>query len=305
MPSTEQRVTGMLVGLALGDALGRPVEGLTEAEITDKHGAIRSMIGEGVYRKPAGTVTDDTQMMRHVMKSLLAREGFYGSDVALRLVEWYESQPFDIGVTTTEALFRIADEDVSWWDAGEAVWKQMAEGQKAGNGSLVRTPPCAVWYSSRPDELAEVSRDQSRITHYDERCQWGCAALNLILSCFLQEDLSPNDALKYLDEAPDSITEAVAQGVEQTGAPKPTGYVVDTLHAGLYDGLNEPDPKSAMVTTVNRGGDADSHGAITGAVAGVRFGYEALPDEWLEDLTCRSDLVNDAKRLFRHAPGIR
>lgn len=305
MPDTEERVTGMLVGLAIGDAMGRPVEGLTQQEIVERHGTIDELIGGGVYRKPPGTVTDDTEMMQCVMKSLLAREGFYGSDVAMRLVDWYESNPFDIGVTTTEALYRIAEQDVSWWDAGEAVWDEMPEGQEAGNGSLVRCPPYSVWYSVRLDELVQASRDSSRITHYDERCQWGCAALNLVLACFLRSELSPEDALKHLEGAPESITEAVAQGVSRKGSVKPTGYVVDTLHAGLYDGLNERGPRSALIRTINRGGDADSAGAITGAVAGARFGYSALPDEWLDALSRRSQLVDDAKRLYRHAPGLR
>jgi ADP-ribosyl-[dinitrogen reductase] hydrolase len=99
------------------------------------------------------------------------------------------------------------------------------------------------------------------------------------------------------DAAPDELVaalEPVPDGIEP-GALSPTGYVVDTHQAATYHALTAADAEAAVVNAVNGGGDADTIGAVTGAIAGARFGASELPDRWLAEL----DGAGELRRLGR------
>jgi ADP-ribosyl-[dinitrogen reductase] hydrolase len=110
---------------------------------------------------------------------------FDPEDIAERFVDWYNSGPFDIGVMTGDALREI-DRGTPWDVAGQQVWEAKAEGSNVGNGSVMRCAPLAVAFADDTNELQQVSRDSSRITHADPRCTHGCAALNLTIAALLK-----------------------------------------------------------------------------------------------------------------------
>jgi ADP-ribosyl-[dinitrogen reductase] hydrolase len=279
---------GILLGLACGDALGRPLEFESAATIERKHGRVSEMLADGTHGKPSGTVTDDTDLAMCVGRSLAAKLGFDGEDIADRFVDWMESGPFDIGMMTRDAILAYRD-GASWETAGQQVWEKRAEGANAGNGSVMRCAPHAVaFFDDPPEVLADISRESSRITHADPRCTHGCALLNLTLAGFLRDDEMPLAAALDIvgDEAPGELVEAVERvpdGVDPEELES-TGYVVHTLQTALYDALTADSAEEAVVTAVNRGGDTDTVGAVTGALAGARFGLEGLPDRWLQEL---------------------
>jgi len=300
MPPFEDRAVGVLLGLACGDALGRPVEFESAGQITAEHGELMEMVGHGTWNQPAGTTTDDTAQARAIAESLLDQESFDPADIAARFVAWYESDPFDIGVMTMKALSRL-QAGAPWDEAGQAVWEASPEGSNAGNGSVMRAPPLAIPYAEAPEELVRVSRDSSRITHADPRCTYGAAVLNLTVAGLLRGDDAPlGDALERVEaDAPDELLAAlasVAAGEEFESLPT-TGYVVDTLQTALHDGLRADTAEGAIVTAVNRGGDTDTIGAVAGAVAGARFGAAALPDRWLDALESSADLRDTSQQL--------
>lgn len=101
------RVEGVLLGLACGDALGRPVEFRSPRAIEAEYGTLREMIGNGTHGKPAGTITDDTEQALCIARSLVERGEFAPDDIADRFVTWYNGGPFDIGIMTADALGRI------------------------------------------------------------------------------------------------------------------------------------------------------------------------------------------------------
>lgn len=298
------RAEGILLGLACGDALGRPVEFHTPAQIANKHGTLTEMIGHGTHNQPTGTVTDDTDMALCIARSLVERGEFDPENIARRFVEWYESGPFDIGLMTSDALRRIST-GKSWDEAGQDVWEESTEGSNAGNGSVMRCAPLAITYASHVDRLQRVSRDTSRITHADPRCTHGCALLNLTLAEFLEERTEPlATALDELDtDAPTELVEAAEPLTEpDTVSPETlanTGYVVDTLRTALYHALSANSAEAAIVAAVNEGGDADTIGAVAGAVAGARFGASALPARWTDALIVDDDLRRVARQLSR------
>lgn len=294
------RARGVLLGLACGDALGRPVEFATASDITAEYGRLTEMVGQGTWNQPAGTITDDTEQALCIARSLVNRGEFDPADIADRFVSWYQSEPFDIGVMTRRALSKL-ESGLAWDEAGQQVWETSPEGQNAGNGSVMRCPPLAIPYAHDQAQLVEVSRQSSQITHADPRCTNGCAILNLTVAGLLSDTASPlQDALETVEaSAPDELVAAltpIAQG-NTPDALETSGYVVHTLQTALHDGLQCDSPEAAIVTAVNRGGDTDTIGAVTGAVAGARFGASAIPDRWIEALADPAELRSVADQL--------
>ncbi|WP_338742310.1 ADP-ribosylglycohydrolase family protein [Haloplanus salilacus] len=298
------RARGVLLGLACGDALGRPVEFTSVSEISAEHGRLDEMVGHGTWNQPAGTITDDTEQALCIARSLVEYQTFDPTDVADRFVAWYDSGPFDIGRMTMRSLSRLKHGD-QWDEAGQHVWEQSREGQNAGNGSVMRCPPLVIPYVNDWDRLVEVSRQSSQITHADPRCTGGCAILNLTVAGLLDDADTPlQDALDYVGaDASDELVAALrplAHG-DSPSKLETSGYVVHSLQTALHDGLFADSAEEAIVTAVNRGGDTDTIGAITGAVAGARFGASQLPDRWLGAIDETDELETLAEQLVEVA----
>jgi ADP-ribosyl-[dinitrogen reductase] hydrolase len=258
------------------------------------------MVGHGTWNQPAGTITDDTEQALCIARSLVDQQGFEPANIAERFVAWYDSDPFDIGGMTARSLRQIK-RGSTWKDAGQRVWEDSPEGQNAGNGSVMRCPPLSIPYAADWDRLMDVSRQSSQITHADPRCTYGCAVLNLTLAgIFDGADAPLQDALEYVDEStPGELTAALAP-IADGASPEPletSGYVIHSLQTALHDGLVSESAEEAIVTAVNRGGDTDTIGAITGAVAGARFGASELPARWLSAIDETDELNSLAGRL--------
>lgn len=154
----------------------------------------------------------------------------------------------------------------------------------------MRCAPLALAYQDDPSTLVEVSKQSSIITHYDPRCVYGCAVLNLTLAGIIENaDFPLQTALDHVeDEAPTELIDALRPVCRSTDSQvdpetlESSGYVVDTLQTALYYGLSAKSAEEGIVTAVDRGGDADTIGAVTGAVVGARFGKAGLPDRWLQ-----------------------
>jgi ADP-ribosyl-[dinitrogen reductase] hydrolase len=284
----KDKAAGALLGLACGDALGRPVEFQSAESIEREHGQVTEMLGGGAHNKPPGTITDDTELALCIAYSLLDCEKFDPADVTQRFVAWYDSNPFDIGLMTADTLRRLKDGG-DWEHVRQEVWKSRPEGQNAGNGSIMRCAPYALAFANQPDRLREISRTSSSITHADPRCTYGCAVLNQTLAGLLTSEPDPLEtALERLDsDAPDELVTAL-RGVPAEIDPETlqsSGYVIHTLQTGLYHGLTARNPRDGIVSAVNMGRDTDTVGAVTGALVGARFGAEELPDRWGQALT--------------------
>ncbi|WP_435348525.1 ADP-ribosylglycohydrolase family protein [Haloarchaeobius sp. HRN-SO-5] len=298
---TTESARGCLLGLACGDALGRPVEFRSADAIAAEHGRLTDMGGDGTWGQPAGTITDDTEQALCIARSLVERGAFDPADVADRFVGWYDTGPFDIGTMTRKSL-QALKRGQAWDEAGQQVWRESAEGSNAGNGSVMRCPPLALAYPTDLETLVQVSRQSSTITHADPRCTHGCAVLNLTIAGFLRDESDPlSTALaRVRSDAPDELVTALDPLArrEDVGSLSTSGYVVHSLQTALHDALSADSAEEAIVTAVNRGGDADTIGAIAGAVAGARFGVDDLPDRWLSAIDERRELEELATQLL-------
>ncbi|PLX43239.1 MAG: ADP-ribosyl-[dinitrogen reductase] hydrolase [Deltaproteobacteria bacterium] len=280
------RARGCLLGAALGDALGATVEFMSRSEIKARYGVHKKIIGGGwLYLKP-GYVTDDTQMSICVARSLLKCGGFDAVDMADTFVEWMRTGPVDIGSTVAQGLRRyIAKGSVA---AKECQWH-------GGNGALMRVAPIAIAALGCPDSLEGWAVGQAHITHNHPLSDAVCVAV----SRMIQSALSEKPLLDLLEIA----HELVREHPEFTFRPydgKAGGFVGETFATAFSSFYNTDNFEDCLVECVNKGGDADTTGAVAGMVAGAWYGARGLPKKWLNKLerNTKKELIGLAEALL-------
>ena len=297
---TIDRFRGCLVGLAVGDALGAPVEGLPAAEISERYGWLDQLVGGGWLGLRPGEWTDDTAMMLCIARSIVARGGFDPGDVAARFLAWFQEGPRGIGRTTWLALDALKG-GATWREAGK--WAHyVLGGLSAGNGSIMRCAPVALLSCRDQARLIAQSIESSLITHWDPQACWGAAALNLAIARLLLGEEGPLiEAVRPLVEEP-RVAAALAQVPAMTMADiEPSAYCLDTLKAALWCFLTSSSFEGAVTAAVNLGGDADTTGAVCGALAGAAYGLGAIPQRWQAPLVARDEMVALADDIYRLA----
>lgn len=295
--SLSDRYAGCLIGLACGDALGGPVEFQSRAQVAARFPAgVREMVGGGWLDLAPGEVTDDTEMTLAIARACTP-DGIDIDRVAANFVAWFRSKPKDIGTTTSAALTAIAN-GASWQEAGEAVYRANPGG--AANGALMRCAPVALRFRNDPERLVRASLDTARITHAAPRASWATVSLNQALVHLLnggdragvlaaaRSGIDESQTVAALDTIPALTWETLASG----------GYVLATLTAALWCLLNRDSAEAAIVAAVSLGGDADTTGAVTGALAGACWGLDALPERWRDIVQHRDELIDLAGRLL-------
>jgi ADP-ribosyl-[dinitrogen reductase] hydrolase len=297
LDALRDRYRGVLLASAAGDALGATVEFLSPADIRSRYGVLRDIVGGGWLRLPAGEVTDDTQMARCIARSIVETGGFNPADIAARFVEWYRSNPPDIGNTTRHAL-RLLGESVGWDEAGERTHLAL-QPKDASNGSLMRTSPVALLTRGDPAANAACSRDASRITHANPRCQDACVAFDAALAAVLDDPAADILSIARAAASDADVAQALANVPERGVVPGDAGgSVLSTLQCAFWANLTHDTLEDAVVAAVNLGQDADTTGAVAGALAGARWGVAAIPDRWLAVLRGGDELIALADGLL-------
>lgn len=268
------RLRGVAVGAAVGDALGMPLE-FGPAIPADR--LVRTM---QAGRLPAGAFTDDTEMALALADSLLERRPLDADNLAQHLVAWYHAGPPDIGNQTRAVLGRIA-RGATWRAAVEAV--QRAAPGSAGNGSVMRCWPVALAHWDDLDRLLADSWLQSQVTHAHPDCVAGCAFVNAAIY-HLVHGVPANEAVaQALDDArtPAGLRRVIeAAPAKSRGELPNTGWVRHTLESAVWGLLTTDSFEEAVVQVVNLGDDADTAGAVVGALAGAAYGLGAVPTAW-------------------------
>lgn len=289
---------GVLVGLAVGDALGGPLE---FQPARDPDNFVTEMIGGGWQRLAPGEWTDDTQMSLCVVESLLTKKVFDPDDIARRFVTWMKSGPKDIGMHTQRVLNAISKGD-PWEQASRDALELNPE--NAPNGSVMRCAPLALFFYRHPEYAAELSPVLSRITHAHSDCEWACVCVNVTLANLLlgkNKQDAVQEAYLACDRASQELRDRIGRAMEPHSETSPSGWVLDTLEVALWAFLNTSSFEDALLVSVNRGNDADTVGAVTGALAGARYGFSSIPARWLEPLKERTFLLDYADRLYELA----
>ncbi len=276
--SQVDRIRGCAVGAAVGDAMGMPLE---FGPRTPPHALVREM---QAGRLPAGAFTDDTEMALALAESLLAHQPLNPADLAQRFVAWYRSNPPDIGIHTSSVLARI-DQGKKWQQAVETV--QSVKPDSAGNGSVMRCWPVALACHNNLDLLLTDSRLQSRVTHPHQDCQTGSAVVNTVIYYLLQGRAPEEAVAKALDvaEVSAALREVIEAAVHKSRADLVnTGWVRHTLESAFWGLLSTSSFEEAVVAVVNLGNDADTAGAVVGAMAGATYGLSGIPQRWRDQV---------------------
>ncbi|MCI0589027.1 MAG: ADP-ribosylglycohydrolase family protein [Planctomycetes bacterium] len=295
-----EKFEGCLLGLAVGDALGGPLEFLTRDQIGIRHATVTEMIGGGWLDLRPGETTDDTAMALALAESLVAKKGFDPADVMQRYLRWYRTGPKDIGNTIRAAL-RQVDDGGDWKEAATRA-SEIVRGETAGNGAMMRCAPLALLRHRDLNALVRDCAAEARLTHLDPRAGAGSAALGVTIALALQE----TDRKKILDRAFEAL-ENNADGVpnllpdvatKREGELRPETFVLDSLEVALWHFLRAKNFEECLVKIVNTGGDADTIGAIAGALGGAFWGLGAIPTRWLRTIQERTTIKALARDIL-------
>lgn len=295
-----KRFEGSLLGLAVGDAMGTTLEFRQPGTFEP----IYSIVGGGPFRLKRGQWTDDTSMALCLADSLINCAGFDAADQMKTYVRWYREgymsstgRCFDIGGTTSEALRRFEK-------TGDP-YSGSTDSQSAGNGSLMRLAPVALFFANDPVKAIRYCAESSRTTHGANEAVDACRYLGGIIvgavnGASKEDLLSPQytPVAGLWNEA--SLTPAiwrVAAGSFKIKNPpeiKGTGYVVQSLEAALWAFYTTDNFRDGLLKAVNLGDDADTTGAVFGQLAGAFYGVDGIPVEW-------GDLIQDKDEMLKMA----
>ncbi len=294
----KEKFEGCILGFVLGDVLGDPVENLDPMEIRRRYGILREPIG-----KSCGT--DDTKMMRIVMRSIIERGKYDPKDVAKRYKEWLPKAE-RIGMTTAAALSEIRLEDLTY-----GARKAREQGLGYGNGPLMRMPPISLlhFWDEDPEALIRDSFSETILTHYTPEAVTGAVIYSLFLvylghgmspeSCieriYSEIGILPEEWLSY--EVLEEAEGALNVNLEALRSCDAKGYVVNALRIAIAssfeDSFQEP-----ILQIVNLGGDTDTNAAVAGAVLGIKLGVKALPKDWLQYVEGFEEILEEIEKLY-------
>jgi len=289
----EAMAQAILLGLACGDALGVPVEFMQRGSFK-----VDDMQGWGTHSQPPGTWSDDTSLALAFAMSLVPG-GFNALSAGRNFQAWYydraftpHGEVFDVGGATAKAIRHMQT----------VVSPELAGGRDErdnGNGSLMRIAPLVLSLLDVPDPAIrfETVRKASSITHaHPLACT--CCFVFIEFLRLLAQGLGREEAygklcadfakgMPCLEDAVLARLSRVLDGGLATlpeSAIQSGGFVLHTLEASLWCLLTTAGFAEAVLKAVNLGDDTDTTGAVTGAMAGLAYGVEAIPAQWIADL---------------------
>jgi ADP-ribosyl-[dinitrogen reductase] hydrolase len=284
------RAQAVLLGSAVGDALGATTEFMKPAQIRERFGVHREIIGGGWLNLPPGSITDDTEMTLCVARAIAARGRWDLVGIADRFAQWLGGNPIDVGATCRRGI------------AGYIARKQLETPPNewdAGNGAAMRMAPVALHALGDEPLMGRLSVEQARLTHNHPLSDAACVAVGKLIQRGILG--TPVRGLRAAaEELAAHHPEFRFDGYEGEA----TAYVADTLRTVLEAFFTTESFEECLVKTVNRGDDADTAGAIAGAIAGAHYGLEAIPPRWLHalDADLREELSSLAAQLVGSSP---
>ncbi|OIP34544.1 MAG: ADP-ribosyl-[dinitrogen reductase] hydrolase [Deltaproteobacteria bacterium CG2_30_66_27] len=284
------RARAALFGVAVGDALGATAEFMTPAQILDRYGVLRDIVGGGWLKLSAGQVTDDTEMTLCVARGIVGSGRWDLGPIADRFAQWLSGAPPDVGATCRRGIEEYMNKERIEAPPDE---------RGAGNGAAMRVAPVALYTLGDEDLLCRLAVEQARITHHHPLSDAACVSVGTMIQRGLL-----GAPLRNLRAAAEELAARHPEFRLEGYDGNSSAYVVDTLRT-VFDAFFSTDNfEDCLVKTVNRGGDADTTGSIAGAIAGARYGVDAIPQRWLRTLdgTLREELSRLAEELVRMSP---
>ena len=290
MQRRKNKLIGSFIGLAIGDAMGAPIEFKQRGSFIP----VTSYRSGGKFNLKAGSYTDDTAMALCLAQSLLKREGFDAIDQLNRYVEWWHKgymacgdKAVGLGKTVMRSLLRYMRKK-------EPISDLKSE-KFSGNGSLMRIAPICIYYANYLNKAVFLSALSSKTTHSSKIAVDSCKFLAYtLITLYNTNDKSiifseehKKELLNFFSKEPlhpalNDIIESKYIAKEQKQI-KSAGYAIDSLEASLWSFYHTNNFEDAILKAVNLGGDADTIGAITGQIAGAFYGADKIPYPLIKD----------------------
>lgn len=316
-------LSGMM-GLVVGDALGVPVEFLSREQIKNRNIGefLEPVVGmeyNGTYKMPIGTWSDDSSMALATLASIIDNDGLVPEHMMENFIEWESNgkftpfgNVFDIGITCHRAI-------ENYKKNADILTCGMSDEYSNGNGSLMRVLPVCLYYYDKQRETSEdITNDIiegigliSGLTHSHIRSKIACGLYYFMCKSILEsrENSKLESILqKGIDDGIEFYKQKLVKNNEMAHYGrivnltefkklfeceiKSSGYVVDSLEAAIWCLLNTNSYKECLLKAVNLGMDTDTVAAIAGGLAGLYYGYDNIPAEWIEVIQKRDWLIN-------------
>jgi ADP-ribosyl-[dinitrogen reductase] hydrolase len=288
MTEVTERIYGAIIGAAIGDALGAPLEFLPSRP---EHLFVRDMVGGGVLKNKPGGITDDTYMALAIMDMYKVMGTYDQKTIIRNWLNWLDTDPKDVGAWTYKVLkeWENTDQYPLRGAYNPAVQTWLSTGSNnAGNGSVMRCMPTAVFRLRDEKKMVEETIFLSEDTHPDPRCIYSCLVVNKLIQYGINGK-SKQESFKLIIDEFSSINKEFAEEIAE--APylpwkdwKNSGYTVDTVKCALAGWLQYDSFEEGLIRVVNRGNDADTVGAVAGSLLGAFHGSKAIPQRWIDKL---------------------
>ena len=286
----EKRAQAVLLGSAVGDALGATTEFMNPEQIRKEYGVHKDIVGGGWLNLAPGQVTDDTEMTLCVARAIAEKGDWDLVGIADRFAQWLEGRPVDVGATCRRGIER--------YRAMRQL--QAPPGKKdAGNGAAMRTAPVALFSLGNEEGMAWLALEQARLTHNHPLSDAACIAVGIMVQWGIL-----GYPARSLRAAADELVDRHPEFHFEEYEGGATAYVADTMRTALNAFFTTDDFEECLIKTVNRGDDADTTATIVGAIAGAWYGLDAIPPRWLQalDPALRDELSSLALRLVDLSP---
>ena len=289
------RIKGAIYGQAIGDALGLGTEFMDDYDMAWKYpnGLTHySEIYQDRHRRrwEIGDWTDDTDMMLCIANAIIKDNGVNLTTIAQNFKNWANGVPMGIGANTYKVLM-FGDYVEHPLDVSRKVW-EMSRYHSAANGGLMRTSIVGLL----PTDVEHSAADICRLTHYDPRCVGSCVIVSELihvngLPVPTYEQIIATSQ-KYDDRIAVFITLSQNQDIKALGLQEEgsIGYTLKTLAAGLWAYWHADTFQDGLLAVVRAGGDADTNAAVACSILGAKFGFNAIPSEYVDGLIYRDQL---------------
>ena len=297
MNGFSDKLKGTVYGQAIGDALGVGTEGMTDEDMARKYpNGIQhySDIFQDRHRKrwKIGDWTDDTDMMLCIATAVIKDKGVNYTTIAHNFKDWADGEPMGIGETTYKVL-SFGDYIENPFKASKMLW-DMSHQQSAANGGVMRTSIVGLF----PIEVEEFAANICRLTHYDPRCAGSCAIVSLLIHALVyeEENLSYHQIVEIGQKYDSRIREYIDLSMNtdiralELQDWDSVGYTLKTLAAGLWAYWNAKSFEEGLLSVVRAGGDADTNAAVACAILGAKYGFNAIPQEYVDGLIYKEQL---------------
>lgn len=315
-------VKASIYGFIIGDALGVPVEFLSRETLKDN--PIKDMEEYGTHNQPKGTWSDDTSMVLATIDGIINSQesNIDYKKVITNFLNWKQKgeftpfgKVFDIGNSTSYAL-SVYQQHISDNNADDVICGT-GNINSNGNGSLMRILPISLYLyylgiNYNEDKFFEIIKIISSMTHSHIYSILGCYIYTIYLIELIKEKdkiIAYKNIQNFLQNICDKSNELIdikniygrlvyddISKLEEKDI-KSSGYVVDSLEAAIWSVLTTNSFEESILKAVNLGEDTDTIGALTGGLAGIIYGYDSIPQKWINDLE-KKDYINEFINSF-------